>query len=177
MVDKQRALDLAALRLLEIGMLSAGQAGFDLRDISYPIFDGIAGKPQWGGGPLDFNISHADAIAACAVAAGCKVGLDVENMRELNPRTVLRLMADDASLARGLDAANAVSRWTQIEAVLKAAGLGVMHAREIVWEEQRILLRGEQWWIHSIDCGQAHVAHVATNDPHAVVSVHRITEI
>lgn len=176
-VEKQRALDLAALRLLEIGMQSAGHGGFALSDVEYPSQAGIAGKPQWGDGSIDFNISHASAIAACAIAAGCKVGLDVEANREFNPRTVLRLVADGASIAHAMDASNALARWTQIEAVLKGAGLGVMNAREIVWAGEVVLLRGERWWVHGIDCGHAHVAHIAVNVPDVTLSVRQVAEV
>jgi phosphopantetheinyl transferase len=170
----QRALDLAALRLLELGMGRGGHTEYELKDIEYSSTGGITNKPRWPAGHIDFSISHAKGIAACAIAVGCKVGADTEDRRYIDPHTVRRLMSTDASLARNLDDSNALSCWTQVEAVLKGAGLGVMHGREIEWREDAIILRGERWWVHSIDCGSEHVGHVAVNQPSVSVSVHRI---
>jgi hypothetical protein len=176
-VGEQRALDLAALRVLELGMECGGHRAFALKDVEYPVEAGITGKPRWRAGPIDFSISHAKAIAACAIASGCKVGLDVEDHRIIDPRTVRRLMPEGALLARDLDASNALSRWTQIEAVIKGAGLGVMHGREIDWQDRTIVLRGEQWWVHAVDCGSGHVGHVAVNAPNVSLTVMRVAEI
>lgn len=169
----QRALDLAALRVLELAMQACGHLSFKLADVEYPSELGISEKPRWCAGQVDFSLSHAKSIVACAIASGCQVGLDAEDRRTVNPRTVSRIMSADASIIAGLDEGNALARWTQIEAVLKGAGLGVMHGNEIQWRDTAILLRGQQWWPHPIDCGADHIAHVAVNTPDATVNVQR----
>jgi len=173
----QRALDLAALRVLELAMQACGHVSFRLADVEYPFAAGISEKPRWRAGPVDFSLSHAKSIAACAVASGCQVGLDAEDRRTINPRTVSRLVPADASIVTGLDEGNALARWTRIEAVLKGAGLGVMHGREINWSDDAIVLRGQQWWLHPIDCGADHIAHVAVNTPDTRVSVQRFEHV
>jgi phosphopantetheinyl transferase len=173
----QRALDLAALRLLEKGMWACGHTDFKLADVEYPEQAGVTGKPVWKLGAVSFSISHARSIVACAIASECLVGLDVESQRRIDPRVVRRLLNDEAAAAPGLDEDNALRRWTQIEAVLKGAGIGVLHGREIKWDENSASLRGERWWVHTIDCGPENTAHVAVNASDAVIRVERYDEL
>ena len=72
------------------------------------------GKPRLSptiGGRLRFNLSHSADLALIAVSQGAEVGVDVEQIRALpdltdDPRAFLK-------------------SWTQNEAYLKAAGLGL----------------------------------------------------
>lgn len=173
---KDRALDLAALRLLELGMQSIKADRFRLCDIDYPVEAGVSGKPKWINGRVDFNVSHAEGIVACVVSSACDVGVDVEPSREIDPRTVRRLLADDAWFASDLTPQTALYRWTQIEAILKGAGVGVMHGRDIKWQPDSITLNGQQWWVQEIHCGAAHTAHVAFNRP-ATITVSVIDDL
>jgi phosphopantetheinyl transferase len=173
----QRAQELAALRLLELGAQMSGYASLKLADIEYSSSDRVSGKPAWPAGAVDFSISHAHSIVACAIASQCRVGLDVEERREIDPRIVARLVCDSASLAHGLSRGNAIDRWTQIEAILKGAGLGVMHGREIEWRSDAISLCGKSWWLHPLDFGPTHVAHLAADVPEITVKVQRLDQL
>jgi phosphopantetheinyl transferase len=173
----QRALDLASLRLLEIGMQRAGQARFRLADVVYPMAGKLAGKPHWPENSVDFSIAHTAGLAGCAIASGCCVGFDAEIARSIDPRLVARLLRDDARLLRGLTEHTALARWTQIEAVLKGAGIGVMHGREIEWRDDAVVLHGRRWWIHPVERGDGHVMHVAVDSPFAKLDVQRIESL
>ena len=82
--------------------------------------------------PLAFSISHADGIAVCAVASGCRVGADVESSRNIgsDPLGVAEVVcsADEKEMLRALPAAaraeHLLDLWTVKEAVAKALGLG-----------------------------------------------------
>jgi phosphopantetheinyl transferase len=173
----QQALDLVTQRVLELAMVACGHSRFKLRHVEYPDNNGISGKPYWTQGVADFSISHTQGMVACAVAKGCSVGLDVEEQREIRQRTVRRLLADDAVIARDLTAQNALSRWTQVEAVLKGAGLGVMHGREIQWQESTTRLHERQWWLHRVDCGPRHQMHLAVDVPQMQLHVQPLFDL
>lgn len=175
--ESQRALDLASLRLLEIGMQRAGQARFRLAEVAYPVASGLAEKPHWPASGVDFSIAHTSGLAGCAIARGCRVGFDVEIVRSIDPRLVARLLRADARLLRDLTEHSALACWTQIEAVLKGAGIGVMHGSEIEWLEDEVILRGRRWWIHPVECGDAHVMHVAVDSPCVSIEVERIESL
>jgi phosphopantetheinyl transferase len=171
--DDQRALELSALRLLEIAMQVRGYPTFKLSDIDYPEQAGVTGKPRWTQGQATFSISHAHSMAMVAVSAA-PVGVDAELNRSIDPKIVRRVLHDNAAIVQGLDEWNAAMRWTQVEAVMKAAGLGILHGREIDWLAHEIRLRGQCWHLHSVDCGPLHVAHVATELPNATVATVRV---
>ncbi len=73
--------------------------------------------------PYFFSISHTDGLA-CAAASACNIGLDVERVREITPELHATLVAEVGSDYASDDAAP-LFVFTQKEAVLKAAGIGL----------------------------------------------------
>jgi 4'-phosphopantetheinyl transferase len=73
---------------------------------------------------LEVNASHADGMGAIAVArAPLAVGVDVERLRSgVDWAGVLRQVESEPAPADDLEA---FQRWTRVEAVTKAAGLGL----------------------------------------------------
>ena len=167
----QRAVSLAAWRLLEIGMQRCGFTDFRLVDVVHPI----DGKPLWSGAKntpdgrrVDFSISHAHGIAACAIAKGVTVGCDAEERKRIKPRLTQRLVADDAAR---------MPCWTELEAVVKAAGKGIMHGRDIVWTEHAAMFDGVCWWCYPVECGSLHAVHVAADKPNLKIIVSEVNEL
>lgn len=81
---------------------------------------------------LEFNLSHSDDYALIAVTRGCKVGIDVERVREdmalesiashnFSPGEVSELMA----LSPEQRISGFFNCWTRKEAYIKAQGLGL----------------------------------------------------
>lgn len=97
--------------------------------------------------PLQFNLTHTPGLAACAVALGCEVGIDVENVERnaneddlaahsFSPREqeYLRRLPVEKRRRAFFDI------WTLKEAYIKARGMGLFLALEsfsIVLEENR----------------------------------------
>lgn len=151
-----------------------GHCDFSLADVEYAHVAGVTKKPFWTKGKINFSISHTRSMAMVAIASSGSVGVDVETQRSVDPRIVRRLLNDAAATAAQLDKDNALSRWTQIEAVLKGAGIGVMHGKEIDWRNDEISLRERRWFVREVACGDQHVAHVATDAQNAKVNVIQI---
>ena len=86
------------------------------------------GRP-WAEG-VAFNVSHSGEVGLIAVAAaGRRVGIDVQQIRETTDFTALaaRFFHPDEAAAIG-DRRDAFFRcWTRKEAVVKALGLGLQH--------------------------------------------------
>ncbi|PWC53914.1 4'-phosphopantetheinyl transferase superfamily protein [Azospirillum sp. TSO22-1] len=81
---------------------------------------------------LSFNLTHADGLAACAVARGLPVGIDAERMdRRLDLDGIARVAFAESERAQVTAAPterqNAVffGVWTLKEAYIKARGLGL----------------------------------------------------
>jgi 4'-phosphopantetheinyl transferase len=93
------------------------------------------GRPRLGAAivpPLDFNLSHCDALAVLAVARRGPLGVDVECVREMKDALALaqrHFVGDE--IDRVTSATGAVrdaaffTCWTRKEAVLKSTGAGL----------------------------------------------------
>ena len=80
---------------------------------------GVNGKPYVVGSEWRFNVSHSGEWMLVALARGCEVGVDIEQVRPVVhlDRIVERYSLDDAD---GFCAA-----WVRREALVKAAGVGL----------------------------------------------------
>ena len=113
-----------------------------------------AGKPYLPGVPrLKFNLSHSRGMALVGAALDVEIGVDVEGIRELSDYTAIAERFFPPSEAVDIaDQRDFFRRWTRIEAVLKARGIGIYGAGTEVTGE---------WTIHELDAGPAHAAAVA----------------
>lgn len=122
-------------------------------------------KPRWPDGP-DFSIAHAAGHAVCAVApAGIAIGVDLESADAANPES-LRLVTSAAERAR-IDAGGvtATALWTAKEAVLKAAGIGILAAPEVEIEGAVGHHAGRAFHLKRIDLNRNLVLTIATTAP------------
>lgn len=94
---------------------------------------GRHGKPSLPGGP-SFNQSHSEERIMIAVAAGGRLGVDIEEVREVKYMLGIadrNFGADEAARIRaapGHERLNLFFRlWTRKEAFLKALGVGLTH--------------------------------------------------
>lgn len=101
------------------------------------------GKPRLSGGP-SFSVSHSGDVVAVALVTTGEVGLDVE------------VEARGRSRAR-------LERWTAVEAVLKAAGLGLSASPDVVVSEDlgSGAVAGMTYRIVPVDLGPGVVACIA----------------
>jgi len=82
---------------------------------------------------IAFNLSHTSNVALLAIAAGLRVGVDVEEVRPIEPGLVERYFsAQEQASLKALDGSawleGFYNCWTRKEAILKAEGSG-LHAR------------------------------------------------
>jgi phosphopantetheinyl transferase len=172
-----RALPMATLRLLELGMQHCGHKDFRLAD----VVSAAGEKPIWPSAAVDFSLSHAAGMVVVALTQGVKVGIDVEPANAVKPHIMQRLLSASGQHLPPLTEDNATARWTQMESIVKAAGLGVFHAVDIEWhregQAQQAALNGSDWWCQPIDVGEHHVASVAANTPNLQVAVVYVTDL
>ncbi|MDN5938909.1 MAG: 4'-phosphopantetheinyl transferase superfamily protein [Salinisphaera sp.] len=114
--ETARRQTLAGLRLLAEAGRSAGCA-IPLGHLRRSA----GGQPLLRGAPA-FSISHSGAFCVCLLADQAPVGVDVERVRALRNRRVLRLLAP-AEQAHAMRDPDAFFRyWTAREATVKATG-------------------------------------------------------
>jgi 4'-phosphopantetheinyl transferase len=119
---------------------------------------------------LKFNLSHSHGMALVGVALAVEIGVDVERVRSLPgiESLVERFFPpSEAAAYAGVPASSRerdfYRRWTRIEAVLKARGVGLYGAGE---EPE-----GE-WTVEAVDMGEEYAAAVAAPKAGMRITVH-----
>jgi 4'-phosphopantetheinyl transferase len=130
-----------------------------------------SGKPHLPGTPqLRFNLSQSHGMALVGVALDVEIGVDVEQVRVLPDYAAIAeryFPPSEAAAHAAIPAADRerdfFRRWTRIEAVLKARGVGLYGAGE---EPE-----GE-WTIQQVEIGEEYEAAVAVPKAGMTVRVH-----
>ena len=98
--------------------------------------EGAFGKPELAGADrspmLSFNLSHSKTIAALVVCRSGPVGIDVEDVRAIEPEVAASHFSAaelaDLDQVKGDEWLESFYRcWTRKEAILKAEGVGLHH--------------------------------------------------
>jgi 4'-phosphopantetheinyl transferase len=113
-----------------------------------------AGKPYLPGVPkLQFNLSHSHELALVGIAWEVDIGVDVEHVRALSDYAAMaeRFFPDQEATAV-TDERDFFRRWTRIESVVKARGVGLPGIGTT---------QGGEWTIAEIDAGPEYSAAVA----------------
>jgi len=113
---------------------------------------------------LDFNIAHSGAYVICALSTQGRVGVDIEQIRDIEPDDFQEHLTDRELQA--IKHAPDVRReffkyWTIKEAVIKADGRGLAIPLSTVECADRIPLDGNLWHIKTIDIDPEYVSHLA----------------
>lgn len=121
---------------------------------------------------LQFSCSASGRVGLVAVAARCKVGVDVQEHRDEDARTAAAedwLTAAEERALRSLpraDRLRAITRcWTQKEAVLKGLGLGLRQAPVTVDTPIAPAGRIGEWWAAPVAVPSGFVASVVSRTP------------
>jgi len=116
------------------------------------------GKPFLDGGPF-FSVSHTTGRVACAASLDLECGLDIEYSAPER----------SSDLAR----AERLRRWTAVEAVLKAAGVGLRNATEVglAPDLKTAMFRGATHYLQSLSVTARVIAHLAALAPPDSVTI------
>lgn len=117
-------------------------------------------------GIYDFNISHSGNYVVCAITDQGRIGVDIEQMREMKYQEFARVFTDSE-----LDFINAAENpqhrffdyWTQKEAVIKADGRG-MHLPlkdVIIQNEEVVRVYEKSWHLKPLSINADYRCHIA----------------
>lgn len=122
---------------------------------------------------VDFNITHSGNCVACAVAQGVKVGIDVEQVREIRLSDFEQVLSyKEMRLVEQSSAKNQAfyQIWTQKEAIVKADGCGlVVDLNEIDTTVPPVNLNGRLWHVKQVEVSANYVMSIAFNNPAAQI--------
>jgi 4'-phosphopantetheinyl transferase len=124
-----------------------------------------SGKPYLPGEPrLKFNLAHSGEMALVGAVLDVEIGVDVERVRDLADYAALAerfFPPSEAVLVEGQ--ADFFRRWTRLEAILKATGVGLYGMG---------IEPAGPWTIAEIDAGAGYAAAVALPREGLEVIVH-----
>lgn len=145
---RSRRASLLAVGLALDGLARVRGHAVEVGELKFPQ----GGKPHCAGGE-SFSISHTTRQVAVAVSGDCDVGIDVEDV--------------GATGDSGRTALPKLEHWTMVEAVLKAAAVGLRHACEVQLDRAalRARLGDREFFLRRLELGPGIVAHLATTEP------------
>lgn len=133
------------------------------------------GKPFLPAAPeIHFNLSRSRDMALAGVALGVEVGVDIERLRPIPEHAAIAQRFFPPSEAEALAETpepererDFFRRWTRIEAMLKARGIGLYGAGAEL---------GGEWTVCEIDAGGGFAAAAAAASEGGRVTVHDFDE-
>jgi 4'-phosphopantetheinyl transferase len=122
-------------------------------------------KPFIRGSNVEFNISHSGSLAVCVISTQGEVGIDIECMNKSDLDFLFQNMtsAETQTIANAADRTQALySYWTQKEAVLKAAGVGLIDDLcEFEITDGHAIFRGSHYRIEEVLVRQGYTCMIA----------------
>ena len=136
-----------------------------LADLQYSQY----GRPFLPNGP-DFNISHSGRRAACIIAQHGKVGIDLEEIRDIPVGDFKEQFSPEEWTAIITSAAPLETfyhYWTAKECLSKAdgRGLNLPLARLLINHPGAIPLDNHSWYLHTLDSFPGFACHAAMEEP------------
>jgi 4'-phosphopantetheinyl transferase len=123
------------------------------------------GKPYLPLSPeVRFNLSHSHEMALVAVALDAEVGVDVEKLRPIPQFAAIADRFFPPGEEPPTDEADFFRRWTRVEAVLKARGVGLYGGAAGDLDER--------WTVEPVDAGEGFAAAVAAAGTEVSVKVY-----
>lgn len=157
-----RRRTLAGLWLLDHGLRARGFDDGALARLGFSA----DGRPEIDGGP-PFNISHSEALVACAIAPeGAAIGLDVEARRPRSPTRLARLLSGDERAIALADPPRFFDYWCAREATVKASGrVGLARIKALTLHADHARLDGLDWPLRRLELAAGYAACLASDRP------------
>jgi 4'-phosphopantetheinyl transferase len=155
--DAQRSL-FGNLLLIE-GLKEIGLPDRRLDNLRYTQYN----RPYLEG--IDFNISHSGEFVICAISQSKKVGIDVEEIKEIPVEEFTEEFSaiEMAAITKDKSFKYFYMLWTQKEAFLKAIGKGLnIPLNKVSIDENKIRWENKDWYLHEIQLDAGYASHLCT---------------
>jgi 4'-phosphopantetheinyl transferase len=123
------------------------------------------GKPYFKGHQLSFSISHAGDVVVCAVSLFHRVGIDIEQIVNIDLDAIKTTVDDQAldHITGEREAGPAFFHyWTRKEAVLKAVGCGLsIPLSAVILQEKQATVAGTCWHLTELNIFPCYVSYIA----------------
>jgi len=145
--NEDKLLLLTSSVLLLKALLENGFEDYKLCDLQLST----NGRPFFTGSPFDFNISHTANCAALVFSTDCRVGIDIEKIKELDFSDYKEIFSQE--LWNKIYSSADMNRtfynyWTLMESAIKAdgRGLSLISANKIEIINDQLMIDGKEWF-------------------------------
>lgn len=150
--DVDRSLLLTSSVLLTQMLFENGFENYKTSDLQYSN----TGRPFFPDSPFDFNVSHTDNFAAVVFSENCRVGIDIERIKDVDLRDFENIFSKEVwniIHSSGNKIREFYYYWTQLESAIKAdgRGLSLVPSGNIEIRDDRVLIDGRSWFSHHND--------------------------
>ena len=169
--DRQRSL--FSKLLLTDGLNTIGENSYSLEQIKLTKY-----KRPYFDDDIDFNITHSGEYVVCAISFNHKIGIDIEEIKEIPLSDFENEFSSDEmkAIMNSENSMNAFySLWTQKEAFLKAIGTGLyVPLHQIRIDDKVVKWNKQEWFLTKIVVDHKYVSHLCTNVLHPEISIQKI---
>jgi 4'-phosphopantetheinyl transferase len=121
---------------------------------------------------LNFNISHSNQIVICAISKYGRIGIDVEELKEINFQGLSKRYFHKNEQQLIDNQRKFFEIWTRKEAILKAHGCGLRVELKQLDTTRNPVELDQNYWLYLIDLPfKNSVCHLATSFPNATLSL------
>jgi 4'-phosphopantetheinyl transferase len=139
----------------------------NLENLKYSEF----GRPYLENHP-NFNISHSENYLVCAIAKDAQIGIDVEELKEINFQGLSKRYFHKNEQQLIENKRDFFEIWTRKEAILKAHGCGLRIELKQLDTTKNPIELDQKYWLYLIDLPiENSVCHLATSFPNATLSL------
>lgn len=159
---QDRHANLFGKLLLQKGLRYYGYADDILQEIQLNIYSRPFLK-----GAIDFNISHSGGYVLCAVGKDLRLGVDVEEIKDINFDDFNQIMTCDQwqDIMISKDAKGSFFKyWTIKESVIKADSRGLsIPLSDIHVYDNKVFYDNQTWYLQELKLDKDYRAFLATN--------------
>ncbi len=139
----------------------------NLEDLKYTDL----GRPYLENYP-NFNISHSNQWVVCIISKDGKIGIDVEELKEINFQGLSKRYFHYNEQQLIKNKKDFFRIWTRKEAILKAQGCGLRVELKQLDTTRNPVELDQNYWLYPIDLPfKNSVCHLATSFPNATLSL------
>lgn len=170
---KDKHAHLLGKMLLLKAVRDHGMSNFDFEDISYNEYL----RPQLSA-DIDFNISHCDGLAVCAIGGNLRLGIDVERLTDIDLSHYVNVMTDEQwnEINSNVDPIDCFLRyWVMKESVIKADGKGLsIPLTDISFRENSVSYGDQIWYLSVLEIDTNFKSYLSVNKKGTKISLKEV---
>lgn len=169
--DRERSL-FSKLLLIK-GLNIMGQNSYLIDQLKYTRY-----KRPYFDNNIDFNISHSGEYIICGISFNHKIGIDIEEVREIpigDFENEFSLKEMEAILNSKKSLRSFYTLWTQKESFLKAIGTGLhVPLNKIGIKNEKIEWDNKNWYLSELKLHDRYISYLCVDFFHPKINIQKL---